>query len=88
MPSVGRVSRGIDYGVSADEVDRYVVWPGQACSYMIGELKIVELREKAKRALGAKFSLKEFHNVILQTGTVPLDILEQQVDKYIRAKNG
>ena len=53
---------------------------------MIGELKIIQLREKAKSALGAKFSLKEFHNVVLDTGTVPLDILERQIDAYIRNK--
>ena len=52
---------------------------------MIGELKIVELREKARKALGDKFSLREFHNVVLRTGVVPLDILEHQVDGYISA---
>ena len=54
--------QAIDYGIEASEVERYVVFPGQACSYMIGQLKIVELREKARKALGAKFSLREFHN--------------------------
>jgi uncharacterized protein (DUF885 family) len=77
--------QGIDYGIEASEVERYAVYPGQACSYMIGELKIVELREKAKKALGDKFSLREFHNVVLRTGMVPLDILERQVDGYISA---
>jgi uncharacterized protein (DUF885 family) len=65
-----------------------VVYPGQACSYMIGQLKIIELREKAKRALGDKFSLKEYHNVVLETGNVPLEILERQVDAYIKSKGG
>ncbi len=60
--------QGIDYGIEASEVERYTVFPGQACSYMIGELKIVELREKAKKALGDKFSLREFHNAVLRTG--------------------
>jgi uncharacterized protein (DUF885 family) len=77
--------QGIDYGIESSEVERYTVFPGQACSYMIGELKIVELREKAKKALGDKFSLREFHNVVLRTGTVPLDLLERQVDAYISA---
>src|SRR5207253_5799033 len=77
--------QAIDYGIEPSEVERYVVFPGQACSYMIGELKIIELREKAKKALGDRFSLKEFHNVVLDTGTVPLDILERQVDSYIRS---
>jgi uncharacterized protein (DUF885 family) len=77
--------QAIDYGIEASEVERYVVFPGQACSYMIGQLKIVELREKAKRALAEKFSLRQYHDVVLNTGTVPLDILERQVDAWIRA---
>jgi uncharacterized protein (DUF885 family) len=77
--------QGIDYGIEASEVERYAVNPGQACSYMIGELKIIELREKARKALGAKFSLREYHNVVLRTGTVPLELLERQVDAYIHA---
>ena len=80
--------QGIDYGIEASEVERYVVFPGQACSYMMGELKILELRDKARMALGDKFSLREFHNVVLQTGTVPLEILERQVDAWIRAQGG
>ena len=75
--------QAIDYGIEASEVERYVVFPGQACSYMIGQLKILELREKARKALGDKFSLREYHNVVLDTGTVPLEILERQVDAYI-----
>lgn len=75
--------QAIDYGLPASEVERYVVWAGQACSYKIGELKIVELREKARQALGAKFSLKEFHNLVLRTGGVPLAVLEQLVDDWI-----
>ncbi len=77
--------QAIDYGVEPSEIDRYVVWPGQACSYMVGQLKILELREKAKSALGAKFSLREFHNVVLGAGGVPLQVLERQVDGYIRS---
>jgi uncharacterized protein (DUF885 family) len=77
--------QGIDYGIEASEVERYAVFPGQACSYMIGELKIIELREKAKKALGDKFSLREYHNVVLRTGTVPLDLLARQVEGYISA---
>lgn len=67
------------------EVERYVVLPGQACSYMIGQLKIVELREKAHTALGQDFSLRELHNIVLGTATVPLELLEQEVDRYIAA---
>ena len=75
--------QAIDYGIEASEVERYVVNPGQACSYMIGQLKIVELREKARTALGGRFSLRDFHNVVLGTGSVPLQLLERQVDAYI-----
>lgn len=80
--------QAIDYGIEASEVERYAIWPGQACSYMIGELKILELRDKAKKALGDKFSFYQFHNAVLGTGTVPLEILERQVDAYIRAAGG
>ena len=77
--------QAIDYGIQPSEVERYTVWPGQACSYMVGELKIVELRDKAKKELGEKFSLQEFHNTVLETGEVPLEILERQVDGYKRS---
>ena len=80
--------QSIDYGIETSEVERYAVFPGQACSYMIGQLKIVELREKVKKALGDKFSLRAFHDVVLNTGTVPLDLLEQQVNEYIRTNGG
>jgi len=75
--------QAIDYGISAQEVERYVVMPGQACSYKIGMLKILEVRAKAQRELGAKFSLKEFNNVVLRTGEVPLDVLATVVDEWI-----
>jgi uncharacterized protein (DUF885 family) len=78
--------QAIDYGIEASEVERYVANPGQACSYMIGELKIIELREKAKKALGPKFSLDRFHDVVLNTGTVPLGLLEREVETYIRGR--
>jgi uncharacterized protein (DUF885 family) len=75
--------QAIDYGIEASEVERYVVYPGQACSYMIGQLKIVELREKARQAMGSRFSLREYHNLVFNTGTVPLEILEHEVDRWI-----
>lgn len=78
--------QAIDYGISASEVERYVAMPGQACAYMIGQLKILELRDKTRRELGDKFSLKEFHNVVLRTSTVPLEVLEEVVDEYIATK--
>src|SRR5207237_10635558 len=55
--------QAIDYGIEASEVERYVVYPGQACAYMLGELKIIELREKARMALAAGFSINDFHDV-------------------------
>ncbi|MES2605619.1 MAG: DUF885 domain-containing protein, partial [Pseudomonadota bacterium] len=78
--------QAIDYGIPPSEVDRYIVWPGQACSYMLGQLKIVDLRERARGALGEKFSLSEFHNVVLGVGQVPLTVLENAVDVYIVTK--
>jgi uncharacterized protein (DUF885 family) len=77
--------QSIDYGIEASEVERYVVYPGQACSYMMGQLKIIELREKAKQALGDRFSLRNYHNVVLTTGVVPLDMLAREVDGYIKS---
>ncbi len=68
------------------EIDRYISWPGQALSYKIGELKIRELREKAKIELGTNFDIREFHEVILEQGTVTLAILEQRINDYIIAK--
>ena len=76
--------QAIDYGIEASEVERYVVNPGQACSYMMGELKILELRDKAKKTLGDKFYIRDFHNAVLSAGTVPLDLLERRVDAYLR----
>ena len=67
--------------------ERYIVNPGQACAYKVGQLKILQLREKAKQDLGSKFNLKDFHNVVLQNGAMPLQILEQQVERYVRTKN-
>jgi len=77
--------QGIDYGIRPAEVERYVVMPGQACAYMVGELAILAERDKAKRALGAQFDLKQFHNWVLRTGTVPLAVLSQVIDADIAA---
>jgi uncharacterized protein (DUF885 family) len=67
------------------ETDRYISWPGQALSYKIGELKIRELRKKAEVELGSKFDIREFHEVILEQGTVTLAIMENRVNNYIQA---
>ncbi|HEY5756782.1 MAG TPA: DUF885 domain-containing protein [Steroidobacter sp.] len=69
------------------EIDRYIVLPGQATSYAIGMLKIVELRERAQKALGAKFQLTRFHDVVLGSGPLPLPMLEENVDAWIRLES-
>jgi uncharacterized protein (DUF885 family) len=68
------------------EIERYIVSPAQACAYKVGMLKIRELRTRAQQELGAKFDQREFHDVILKDGAMPLDILEQQVSDYIKNK--
>ncbi len=70
------------------EIERYIVSPGQACSYKIGMLKIQELRAKAQKELGEKWDEREFHDVVLKNGALPLEILEQQVNAYLAAKKG
>lgn len=67
-------------------IERYIVYPGQATAYMIGKLKIMELREKAKAELGTKFDIREFHDVILTSGPVPLSIMEENVGQWIAAR--
>ena len=73
-------------GDIAAEVDRYIVWPGQATAYMIGKLKIVELRKRAQERLGDRFSIREFHDAVLSSGSVPLPVLEDQIEAYITSK--
>lgn len=68
------------------EVERYINNPGQATSYKIGQLKIVELRRRAEQALGNRFDIRDFHEVVLGNGALPLDVLESQVDAYIASK--
>jgi uncharacterized protein (DUF885 family) len=68
------------------EIERYIVMPGQACAYKIGEIKMVELREKAKKALGEKFTLGAFHDVVLKNGSMPLSVLEGVVDEYVEGR--
>ena len=67
----------------ANEVDRYISWPGQALSYELGYLKILELRQKAEQALGTKFDIRHFHDTVLQIGSVPLPVLEKHIERFI-----
>ncbi len=85
--------QAIDYMVSVgadasrdfitSEVERYIAWPGQALAYKVGQLKILELRALAQKELGPKFDIREFHDVVLRNGTIPLDVLEGQVRDWI-----
>jgi len=69
-----------------NEVDRYIVWPGQALAYKIGELEIRRLRQRAERQLGAEFNLAAFHDVVLGGGAVSLPVLRGQIESWIRRK--
>lgn len=70
---------------AANQIERYMVWPGQALAYKVGAMKLLELRARAQQALGTKFSYAQFHAVVLGDGTLPLPILEAQVDRWIAA---
>jgi uncharacterized protein (DUF885 family) len=70
------------------EVERYCVWPGQACSYMLGKIEFLEQRERAKRALGVKFDIRKFHDAMLLAGAVPLSLMPGLADTYIGSVHG
>ena len=78
---------GMDEAAVTTEIERYMGLPGQACAYKVGQLKILELREKARHALGTRFDLKEFHRVVLGSGAVPLTVLERLVDEWIAGQS-
>jgi prolyl oligopeptidase len=70
---------------SLAEVDRYIAWPGQALSYKMGQLKIRQLRAEAEQKLGARFDIREFHDMVLRNGVLPLELLQSQVEASFRA---
>jgi uncharacterized protein (DUF885 family) len=68
------------------EVDRYIAWPGQALGYKLGQMKIIELRERAGQQLGERFDLRAFHDALLADGPLPLDVLETNINLWIAAQ--
>jgi uncharacterized protein (DUF885 family) len=74
---------GLGESEVTSEIERYMALPGQATAYKVGQLKILELREKAKAELGDRFNLRDFHTVVLENGAVPLTVLERLVDEWI-----
>ena len=83
MIRTGPASHAVDEPTIQSETDRYISGPGQACSYKIGQLKIRELRERAKVELGSKFDLKKFHDEVLSGGALPLDLLDERIARWI-----
>ena len=78
--------QAIEYLGDVSEVERYIAWPGQALAYKMGQLKILELKAKARERLGGRFDIREFHDAVLRNGALPLDLLEAQVERYIAGR--
>ncbi len=94
-PTETNRSRAVDYFVAntaltrdniVREIDRYFVYPGQACAYQLGRNKILDLRERAKTALGSRFDLRAFHDAVLENGALPLPVLETIVSEWVRSR--
>ena len=79
---------GIDETSIQAETDRYVAWPSQALAYKVGQLKLLELRDRAQKALGAKFDIRAFHDQVLDTGALPLDVLDAKINAWIAGQQG
>ena len=76
----------VDRGFAEAEVDRYIVWPGQATAYKVGEQDILANRAKARAALGARFDIRRFHNAVIDHGALPLPVLDRVIDEWIEAE--
>ena len=76
----------LERGFAEAEVDRYLVWPGQATAYKVGEQKILALRHHAETELGARFDIRRFHNAVIDHGGLPLTVLDQVIEDWIRAE--
>ena len=81
------IERGqLERGFAEAEIDRYLVWPGQATAYKVGELRILALRERARAALGPRFDIRRFHNAVIDHGALPLTVLDQVIDDWIETE--
>ncbi|MFN9712093.1 MAG: DUF885 family protein, partial [Alphaproteobacteria bacterium] len=81
-----RAIEGDPEPLAAQEIERYSVWPGQACSYMVGKVTLLKLRAEAKATLGSKFDVRKFHDAVLLSGSMPLTVLERHVREWVETQ--